>query len=469
MVKDPLSFLNFERQTGEVVPAKERVTQFKEVQSPQTAQVREEQSARCIDCGTPYCQWKCPLHNAIPRWLELANAGKITEAAELAHQTNPLPEVCGRVCPQDRLCESVCTLNDEFGAVTIGQVERDITDLALDAGWRPDLSVVAKTGHKVAVIGAGPAGIGCADYLIRNGVDVTVYEAEPVIGGLLSTGIPGFKLEKDIISRRFEVLKDMGVEFVLNTKVGQDISFKEILENFDAVFMGLGAPKSVNSGLSGSDADGCLEAAHYLYDQNLKLMQGTELHFDQKGKHVVVIGGGDTAMDCSRTALRQGAASVTLLYRRDRENMPGSPKEVRFAEEEGLQFAFCHQPLEVLANSGKVAGIRIQQTQLGAPDASGRRRPEPVAGSERDLNADTVILALGFRPQLPNWLSDVGVVADEAGRVLAPDGKTLHPKIFAGGDMVLGADLVVTAIANGRKAAQGILDKLGITAGVTAA
>ncbi|EKE69613.1 glutamate synthase subunit beta [Gallaecimonas xiamenensis] len=468
-MKDPLHYLSHPRQTGQVVPAAERVTQFKEVQAPQSESQRQDQSNRCLDCGTPYCQWKCPLHNAIPRWLDLASQGRVMDAAELAHQTNPLPEVCGRVCPQDRLCESVCTLNDEFGAVTIGQVERDITDLALDAGWRPDLSHVAKTGHKVAVIGAGPAGIGCADYLVRSGVAVTVYEAESVIGGLLTTGIPGFKLEKDIVQRRFEVLKDMGVEFVLGTKVGQDLAFKELLDNHDAVFLGLGAPRSVDSGLAGSDAQGSLEAAHYLYDQNLHLMQGTELHFNQQGKKVVVIGGGDTAMDCSRTALRQGADSVTLLYRRDRENMPGSPKEVRFAEEEGLHFAFCHQPLAILTEDGKVTGIRVQETRLGAPDASGRRRPEPVPGSERDLEADTVVLALGFRPQLPAWLSEVGVVADEGGRVLAPDGKTLHPKIFAGGDMVLGADLVVTAIANGRKAAAGILDKLGVTAGMTAA
>ncbi|WKE64831.1 glutamate synthase subunit beta [Gallaecimonas kandeliae] len=468
-MKDPLHYLSVPRQTGAVVPAAERVTQFKEVQARQGEEVREDQAKRCLDCGTPYCQWKCPLHNAIPRWLELAAEGRITDAAELAHQTNPLPEVCGRVCPQDRLCESVCTLNDEFGAVTIGQVERDIADLALDAGWRPDLSFVAKTGFKVAVIGAGPAGIGCADLLVRNGVEVTLYEAEASIGGLLVTGIPGFKLEKDIVARRFEVLKDMGVNFVLGTSVGKDIDFKAILDSHDAVFLGLGAPRSVDSGLEGSEAQGCLEAAHYLYDQNLKLMQDTSLHFDQLGKKVVVIGGGDTAMDCSRTALRQGADSVTLLYRRDRANMPGSPKEVRFAEEEGLKFAFCHQPLAVLTEDGKVTGIRVQETMLGAPDASGRRRPEPVPGSERDLEADTVILALGFRPQLPAWLSELGVVADEAGRVLAPDGRTLHPKIFAGGDMVLGADLVVTAIANGRKAAMGILAKLGVTAGVTAA
>ena len=468
-MKDPLFFLSTPRQTGAIVDASKRVHNFAEVQDQQSPEQRQQQADRCLDCGTPYCQWKCPLHNAIPRWLQLASEGNILAAAELAHQTNPLPEVCGRVCPQDRLCESVCTLNDEFGAVTIGQVERDITDLALDAGWRPDLSAVPTSAQRVAIVGAGPAGLGCADYLIRSGVAVTVYDAEPVIGGLLATGIPGFKLEKPLLLRRQQVLEDMGVSFVLNTRIGTDLPFQTLLDEYDAVFLGLGAPQPVSAGLPGENASGVLKAADYLYDQNRQLLGDSALRLSQQGKRVVVVGGGDTAMDCSRTALRQGAAEVTLLYRRDRDNMPGSPKEVLFAEQEGLQFAFCHQPLAILQEQGQVTGIRVQQTELGQADASGRRRPEPVPGSEREIAADTVILALGFKASLPSWLADAGVMADEHGRVLAPDGKTLHPKIYAGGDMVLGADLVVTAIAQGRQAAEAILGRFATDSGVTAA
>ncbi|MGB1271957.1 MAG: FAD-dependent oxidoreductase, partial [Endozoicomonas sp.] len=424
---------------------------------------------RCLACGNPYCEWKCPVHNYIPDWLKLVSEGHLFEAAELSHQTNTLPEVCGRVCPQDRLCEGACTLNDGFGAVTIGSTEKYITDTALALGWRPDMSEVVWTDKKVAVIGAGPAGLGCADVLVRNGVTPVVFDKNPEIGGLLTFGIPEFKLEKQVMSRRREVFTEMGIEFQLNTEVGKDVTIEQLLEEYDAVFMGMGTYTYMKGGFPGENLEGVYDALPYLIsnvNRNLGFETSPEAFIDLKGKRVVVLGGGDTAMDCNRTAIRQGAKSVACAYRRDEENMPGSRREVANARQEGVQFLFNRQPIEIVGD-GQVEGIRVVTTELGEPDDQGRRRPRPVEGSEELLDADVVLVAFGFQPSPADWFEDHDIQIDEGGRVVAPEQsrfkfQTTNPKVFAGGDMVRGSDLVVTAIWEGRQAAEGILDYLDV-------
>lgn len=390
------------------------------------------------------------------------------EAAELSHLTNTLPEVCGRVCPQDRLCEGACTLNDGFGAVTIGSVEKYITDTALTQGWRPDLSNVVDTGKRVAVIGAGPAGLGAADVLVRNGVKPVVFDRYPEIGGLLTFGIPEFKLEKEVVKRRREVMEGMGIEFRLNTEVGKDVEFDALLEEYDAVFLGMGTYTYMKGGFPGEELPGVYEALPYLVANNKKLLDlPSENYVSLEGKRVVVLGGGDTAMDCNRTAIRQGATNVICAYRRDEENMPGSRREVNNAREEGVEFMWNRQPIEIVGDGNKVTGVKVVTTAMGEPDERGRRRPEPVAGSEEIISADAVVIAFGFRPSPAPWFEKFNVSIDDGGRVVAPaEGncayQTTNPKIFAGGDMVRGSDLVVTAVWEGRQAAEGILDYLEV-------
>jgi glutamate synthase (NADPH/NADH) small chain len=448
----------------------ERTIEFVEIYQPMTNTQVEGQADRCLDCGNPYCEWKCPVHNYIPQWLKLANEGKIIEAAELSHKTNSLPEVCGRVCPQDRLCEGACTLDEGFGAVTIGSIEKYINDKAFEMGWRPDLSAVIKTDRRVAVIGAGPAGLACADVLIRNGVSPVVFDRYPQIGGLLTFGIPPFKLEKDVLSRRRDIFEGMGIEFRLNTNVGVDVSFDSLLNEYDAVFLALGTYTPIKGGLVNEEAPGVYEALPFLIGNinNLMGWQTEHSFVSLQDKTVLVLGGGDTAMDCLRTSIRQGAAKVSCAYRRDEANMPGSRKEVQNAREEGVEFLFNLQPLSIEVDSaGKVCGVKVVSTQLSAPDAKGRRNAEPIAGSEQILFADAVIIAFGFQPSPPQWLIDMGVALDNKGRVVASEQspfalQTNQQKIFAGGDMVSGSDLVVTAIAQGRKAAEGMLDYLKV-------
>ena len=407
----------------------------------------------------------------IPQWLSLANEGRIIEAAELSHKTNSLPEVCGRVCPQDRLCEGACTLNDEFGAVTIGSIEKYITDTAFEMGWRPDMSDVVWTDKKVAIVGAGPAGLACADILVRNGVKPVVFDKYEEIGGLLTFGIPSFKLEKDVIKRRREIFTEMGVEFRLNTEIGKDIDFQALLDEYDSVFLGMGTYKSMQGGFDNEHVEGVFDALPFLIANTNRVM-GLEKDpadfVDMKDKTVVVLGGGDTTMDCVRTSIRQGAKRVICAYRRDEESMPGSRKEVQNAKEEGVEFVFNVQPLDIaLTGEGTAAGVKLVKTEMGPPDINGRRRPVEVEGSEHVLEADAVIIAFGFQPSPASWFADYGIILDEKGRVIAPAGgkyayQTANPKIFAGGDMVRGSDLVVTAIDEGRKAADGIMDYLGV-------
>ncbi|HET8729726.1 MAG TPA: FAD-dependent oxidoreductase, partial [Moraxellaceae bacterium] len=342
-LNNDFQFLDVARQDPEKKEIEQRTTTFTEIYNPFTKDEVQGQAHRCLGCGNPYCEWKCPVHNYIPNWLKLVSEGNLFQAAELCHQTNTLPEVCGRVCPQDRLCEGACTLNDGFGAVTIGNTEKYIVDTAFAMGWRPDMSQVKWTSKRVAIIGAGPAGLGCADVLVRNGVKPVVFDKYPEIGGLLTFGIPEFKMEKSVMSRRREIFEGMGIEFRLNTEVGKDISFEQILSEFDAVFLGMGTYTYMQGGFPGEELPGVHDALDFLIS-NVNRCLGFEKnpadYVSMEGKKVVVLGGGDTAMDCNRTSIRQGAASVTCAYRRDEENMPGSRREVKNAREEGVEFLF---------------------------------------------------------------------------------------------------------------------------------
>ncbi|WP_271281041.1 formate-dependent uric acid utilization protein AegA [Silvania hatchlandensis] len=452
-----------------------RANNFAEIYLPFRPEQAHREAERCLKCGEhSVCEWTCPLHNPIPQWVELVLAGNIDAAVELSHQTNCLPEITGRVCPQDKLCEGACTVRDVAGSVTIGNIERYISDQALAKGWRPDLSGVQPVDKRVAIIGAGPAGLACADALIRRGVSVTVFDRHPEIGGLLTFGIPAFKLDKSLLARRREIFTAMGIRFELNCEVGKDVPLAELLSDYDALFVGVGTYRSMKAGIPHEDAPGVYDALPFLVGNTRQLMGLTssaeEPFVDTAGLNVVVLGGGDTAMDCVRTALRHGATNVTCAYRRDEANMPGSKKEVKNAKEEGAVFEFNVQPVElVLDDAGRVNGIRLLRTRLGEADSQGRRRPQPIPGSEFVMPADAVIMAFGFNPHAMPWLQAQGVEVDDWGRIAASvDSRfryqTSNPQIFAGGDAVRGADLVVTAMAEGRHAAQGIADWLGVKA-----
>lgn len=471
MPKNVYQFVDVERIDPPKKPIIVRKEDFGEIYQPLSQSQTEGQADRCLDCGNPYCEWKCPVHNYIPQWLDLANQGRIIEAAELSHKTNSLPEVCGRVCPQDRLCEGACTLNDDFGAVTIGSIEKHITDTAFKMGWRPDMSDVIWTDKKVAIVGAGPAGLACADVLVRNGVKPVVYDKYEEIGGLLTFGIPSFKLEKEVVTLRREIFTGMGIEFVLNTEVGKDIQFQQLVDEYDTVFLGMGTYRAMQGGFEHEAAPGVYKALPFLV-ANINRLMGFEKtpneFIDMQGKKVVVLGGGDTTMDCVRTSIRQGADSVTCAYRRDEHSMPGSRREVVNAREEGVEFQFNLQPIDIAVDGeGNAIGVKLIRTEMGPPDAQGRRSVIEIEGSEHILPADAVIIAFGFQPSPADWFADFGIVLDEKGRVRAPAKgsfafQTSNPKIFSGGDMVRGSDLVVTAIDEGRKAAEGMLDYMGV-------
>ncbi len=463
-LENDFQFLDVGRYDPAKKPADERKISFVEIYGEYNQSEAANQSHRCLDCGNPYCEWKCPVHNYIPNWLKLVNEGNIIEAVELCHQTNSLPEVCGRVCPQDRLCEGACTLNDGFGAVTIGSIEKYITEKAFEMGWKPDMSHRIWTDKKVAIIGAGPAGIACADILTRSGVKSVVYDKYEEIGGLLTFGIPEFKLEKDVVKRRRKILEDMGVEFKLGQEVGKDVSFEKIYKKFDAVFLAMGTYTSLKGGFKGEDLPGVYKALDYLISNTNKMLnlQKNKTDFiNFKGKKVVILGGGDTAMDCNRTAIRQGAESVTCLYRRDEENMPGSKREVVNAKEEGVNFEFNIQPIEIVGDKN-VTGVKTIKTELGEPDQNGRRVPVSVPGSEKIYDADVVVIAFGFRASPASWFENFNIDLQNNGLVIAEENQefkfqTSNKKIFSGGDMVRGSDLVVTAIWEGREAAKSII------------
>ena len=470
MVDKSLQFLDIPRAEPAKAAVEARIGNFREIYANFDATSAAQQAGRCLACGNPFCEWKCPVHNYIPNWLKLIEEGNLFEAAELSHKTNSLPEVCGRICPQDRLCEGACTLNDGLGAVSIGAIEKYITDEALRQGWKPDMSHVQATDKRVAVVGAGPAGLACADVLVRNGVQAVVFERHERIGGLLTFGIPPFKLEKEVVETRRELMEGMGVEFRLGCEIGRDLAFGQLLSEYDAVFLGMGTYTSVRGGFAGEELPGVYEALPYLIS-NIRHELGFEgaAHelVSMAGKRVLVLGGGDTAMDCNRTAIRQGAHSVTCTYRRDENNMPGSRRDYKNSREEGVEFLFNRQPIEIVG-AERVEGVKLVQTTLGAPDARGRRMPQPLPGSEQIVPADAVIIAFGFLPSPPPWFADHGIRLHDGGRVRVSAGakhafQTTNPKVFAGGDMVRGADLVVTAVFEGREAARGILNYLGVS------
>ncbi len=453
-LQDDFQFVNISRLMTAKKNITDRQTSFDEIYQEYNSSQAQEQAHRCIDCGNPYCEWKCPVHNYIPDWLTLVNQGKIIEAAELCHQTNSLPEVCGRICPQDRLCEGSCTLNDEYGAVTIGAIEKHITETAFQMGWKPSVSAIKRTDKKVAVIGAGPAGLACADVLVRHGYTPVVFDRYPEIGGLLTFGIPEFKLEKSVIRRRQAIFTEMGVEFQLNTEVGKDIHLNEIINDFDAVFMGLGAYKPVKGNIPGEDSSNIYSALPYLIG-NTCYIHGISPTLAQyqclKGLDVIVLGGGDTAMDCNRTAIRQGSSKVTCVYRQTETDMPGSQAEVMNAKEEGVNFLFNLQPVAFTPTTHNKIDITFIHKKTR---------------QDQTIQADAVIVAFGFQASPDHWLADNNINFLDNGRIKLNNhdtytSQTSNPKVFTGGDMVRGSDLVVTAIADGRTAAEEIIQYLG--------
>lgn len=459
------------RQGALKIDAAQRKTHFQEIYRGLEAERAGAESRRCLYCAQKaWCNWTCPLHNAIPDFIRLVDQGDILAAAELCHQTSTLPEICGRVCPQDRLCEGACTLKSRSGAVTIGNLERYITDTAFEMGWRPAIGAVTPRAEKVAIIGAGPAGLGCADILARAGIQAEVFDRHPEIGGLLTFGIPPFKLDKALMAHRRDIFSTMGIRFHLNCEIGRDVLFSELMVHYDAVFLATGTYGFLQAGLAHEDAPGVVQALPFLIASTREVMGLDEDRrypwINVRGKNVVVLGGGDTAMDCLRTAIRREAASVTCAYRRDEASMPGSKKEVLNAREEGVEFLFNVQPQHIQRDrKGRVNGIRLIRTQPGEPGPDGRRRPQPVKGSEFVQPADVLIMALGFRPHAMPWLDRYAIKRDEWGLIKTGGSarlatRTSQRKVFAGGDAVHGADLVVTAMAAGRQAARDILTML---------
>ncbi len=473
-----LKFVTTPRQMPQKRDASERAEDFHEIYREFAAQKAEEQASRCSQCGVPYCQNHCPLHNNIPDWLRLTAEGRLQEAYEISQATNTFPEICGRICPQDRLCEGNCVIEQSgHGTVTIGAIEKYITDTAWENGWVQPIAPRAERAESVGIIGAGPGGLAAADALRRAGVQVTVYDRYDRAGGLLTYGIPGFKLEKDVVMDRIAQLEQGGVQFVLNCTVGQDISFDAIRGKHDAVLIATGVYKTRDLEGPGADRAGIVRAIDYLTASNRKSFGDEVGDFDNgllnaQGKRVVVIGGGDTAMDCVRTAIRQGAESVKCLYRRDRANMPGSQREVQNAEEEGVDFVWLTAPAAFDGEGdGPVTSVRVQKMRLGAPDLSGRQAPELIEGADYDEPADLVIKALGFEPEEIPTLWGVPELAVTRWGTIKADHRshaTNLEGVYAVGDIVRGASLVVWAIRDGREAADSMLTYLGGATAVAA-
>ena len=471
MAEQPmLKFVSVDRDMPTKRDAGLRNQDFNEIYAEYASVKAQEQASRCSQCGVPYCQTHCPLHNNIPDWLRLTAEGRLEEAYNMSQATNTFPEICGRICPQDRLCEGNCVIEQSgHGTVTIGAIEKYITDTAWEKGWAKPLKPAIERVETVGIIGAGPGGLAAADRLRRAGVQVTIYDRYDRAGGLLTYGIPGFKLEKDIVLRRNDQLQAGGVEFVLNCTVGEDISFADLRAKHDAVVIATGVYKSRDLDAPGSAAAGVVRAIDYLTASNRVGFGDSVPAFDNgelnaANKRVVVIGGGDTAMDCVRSAIRQGAVSVKCLYRRDRANMPGSQREVQNAEEEGVVFEWLAAPNGFVGDP--VTAVCVQKMRLGAPDATGRRSPEVIEGSDYDEPADLVIKALGFEPEnLPKLWDVDGLDFTRWGTIKADfnTGKTALDGVFAVGDIVRGASLVVWAIKDGRDSADAVLNHLSQT------
>jgi glutamate synthase (NADPH/NADH) small chain len=468
MAEKMLRFVALEQETPEKRPAEARAHDFHEIYAEFIAEKAAAQASRCSQCGVPFCQIHCPLSNNIPDWLKLTAEGRLEEAYEVSQATNNMPEICGRICPQDRLCEGSCVIEQSgHGTVTIGAIEKYLSDTAWERGWVKPLAPRRERGQLVGIVGAGPAGLACAEELRRKGYRVTVYDRHDRAGGLLTYGIPNFKLEKDVVGRRVKRLEDGGAVFKLNFEVGRDASLDELRAKHDAVFLATGVYKPREIAAPGVGLGRIVPALDYLIASNRTGLGDTVPEFESgelnaKGKNVAVIGGGDTAMDCVRTAMRQGAKSVTCVYRRDRENMPGSLREVANAEEEGVTFDWLTLPKAFLGQRN-VGAVRIVRQRLGMADASGRKAPEEIKGSEFDLEADLVIKALGFDAEdLPTHFKapDLGTTRWGTLRADEKTKATNLPGVFAGGDIVRGASLVVWAIRDGRDAAAAIHEYL---------
>ena len=471
-----LQFVSKSKEMPTKRAADDRRDDYDEIYRDFAADKAAEQASRCSQCGVPYCQTHCPLHNNIPDWLMLTAQGRLKEAYEISQATNTFPEICGRICPQDRLCEGNCVIEQSgHGTVTIGAVEKYITDTAWENGWVLPAKPVQERTESVGIIGAGPGGLAAADVLRRAGVQVTVYDRYDRAGGLLTYGIPSFKLEKPVVMRRIEQLEASGVQFVLNCTVGEDISFDAIRGKHDSVLIATGVYKSRDLGGPGAGLPGIVKAIDYLTTSNRHSFGDDVPEFESgdlnaEGKRVVVIGGGDTAMDCVRTAIRQGASSVKLLYRRDRENMPGSQREVQNAEEEGVEFVWLTAPAG-FAGDEAVSGVMVQKMRLGVPDASGRRAPELIEGADYVEPAELVIKALGFEPEdLPTLWNTPELDVTRWGTIRCDHATHMSslPGVFAVGDIVRGASLVVWAIRDGREAAEAMLTYLAQTDAVAA-
>ena len=458
-----LKFISVEQKMPEKRAATDRTGDFNEIYKEFMNEKAAEQASRCSQCGIPFCHIHCPLGNNIPDWLNLTAEGRLEDAYVLASSTNNMPEICGRICPQDRLCEGNCVIEKDFNSVTIGSIEKYIADTAWENGWVKPFTPAVERAESVGIIGAGPAGIAAAEQLRMAGFEVHVYDRYDRAGGLLTYGIPGFKLEKDIVERRTKRLQDSGIVFYLGFEVGDDATLEELRDKHDALLIATGVYKARPLKIPGNQLGNIFEALDYLTTSNRKGLGDMVAAFedgtlDAKGKDVVVIGGGDTAMDCVRTAIRQGAKSVKCLYRRDRENMPGSASEVTNAEEEGVEFVWLTGP-EAFVGTDKVEAVRAYQMRLGAPDPSGRQIPEPVPDSNHDIACDMAILALGFDPEdLPVMFKAPELDVTRWGTVKV-DQETLMTTldgVFAAGDIVRGASLVVWAIRDGRDAADAI-------------
>ena len=478
-----LKFTNVARDMPEKRPPNLRKEDFGEVYAEYASEKASEQASRCSQCGVPYCQTHCPLHNNIPDWLRMTAEGRLEEAYEIAQATNTFPEICGRICPQDRLCEGNCVIETSgHGTVTIGSVEKYITDTAFEKGWVKPIRPHTERTESVGIIGAGPGGLAAADILRRQGIQVTVYDRYDRGGGLMTYGIPGFKLEKDIVMQRMAQLEDGGIEFVLNCDVGDDLSFDAIRGKHEAVLIATGVYKTRALQTPGAGAEGIVRAIDYLTASNRKSFGDDVEEFDNgelnaKGKRVVVIGGGDTAMDCVRTAIRQEAISVKCLYRRDEANMPGSMREVQNAKEEGIEFIWLSAPKSFTlsnhscASEGQINGVMVQKMRLGAPDATGRQMPELIEGSDYTEEADLVVQALGFEPEdIPTLWGVPGLEVTRWGTIKAEftTGQTSLEGVYAAGDIVRGASLVVWAIKDGRDAAEAILEYVNQSAAMAA-
>jgi glutamate synthase (NADPH) small chain len=455
-----LNFTNIDRATPNKRNVLERLKDYDEVYEVFGRNKSKEQSDRCMQCGDPYCHSKCPLHNFIPAWLKQTAESNLELAFLLSNEPSPFPEILGKICPHDVLCEGACSLNTGHGAVAIGAVEAHINEKAFAAGMTPKFPGVTSK-KKVAIIGSGPSGISAATFLLRNGIGVEMFERSNKAGGLLTYGIPGFKLDKKAVERRIKWLEEAGMKLHLNCEIGKDKSFNEIEKEFDAIYLGIGATKSNYAGIKGEDSTDVHLAIDFLTEiQKRNFGLSSEKFIDVKDKVVLVIGGGDTAMDCVRSSVREGAASVKCLYRRDEANMPGSKKEVVNSKEEGVEFMFNVSPKAINLKDGKVVGVELLETTMSQPDESGRQKVEILEGSNFVEEADVVILALGFSPEVPTFLKDANVQTNAWGGIITNDFKTSNPKIYAGGDCQRGAHLAVTAAADGRDAAKEIIKAL---------